>query len=255
MSLDPFLVGFLVFARVAGLLMTLPGMSAKSIPATARLALAFPLTVVLYPAVGAVPTPATVVDLVATVGTEAIIGIAMGMSVSLLFGAMGMAGDLIGTSIGLNVGAMLDPLSGAQQGAIGTLAGCLGTATFLVTGTHLRCIVALGDSLRTLPPGAAASPFAAGGVLLQAATTVAATSAQLAGPVLALVLLVNLAMLVIGRMAPNLQLFFAIGTSLTVVAGMAVLVAALPSLIGVYAHSLADAPRWMQAVLAAVAGG
>ena len=191
LSFDPLIVGFLVFARVAGLLMTLPGISTSSVPSSARLALAFPLAVVLYPAVGQVTAPTSVVGLIAATATEAIVGVAMGLAVAMLVGALGTAGELISTSIGLNVGAMLDPLTGNQHGALGTLASTLGTATFFATGTHLRCIVALGNSFQTLPVGTASSPFAVGTVLAQVAATVFSTSAQLAGPVMAMMLVVS----------------------------------------------------------------
>ena len=254
MNLDPLFVGFLVFARVAGLLMTLPGMSASTLPSTGRLALALPLSIVLYPAAGNAPAPASLLALMASTTTEAIVGVAMGLSVSLLVGALGMAGEIISSSIGLNVGAMLDPITGTQQGALGTLANTLGTAVFLVTGTHLQCILALGESFHTLPVGACHAPFAAGEILAQLAVTVFATSAQLAGPIMGMMLMVNLTLLVIGRMAPNLQLFFAIGTTVTVVVGLAVLLAALPSLLSAYAHAISNAPHWML-VIARQSGG
>lgn len=254
MSLTLLVAGFLVFARLAGLLMTLPGLSAASVPAWSRLAAALPLTVVLLPAAGAPEVPDAVGTLVASVLTEAFIGVAMGLGVSTVYGALTMAGDLIGTKMGLNVGAMLDPLTHSSQGPLASLASWLATGVFFVSDIHLRCIRTLAISLHTLPPAEVLHPLRAGAVLTEAVAAVALVSLQLAGPIVAFLFLVNLALMVLGRMAPNLQLFFGIGVTLTVTAGLGLLSVSLPALLAVYAHTLDAAPTWMARILEVVGG-
>lgn len=254
MTLPLLVAGFLVFARLAGLLMTLPGLNAASVPAWSRLAAALPLTVVLLPAAGEPEVPGAVGALIATVLTEAFIGVAMGLGVSMVYGALTMASDLIGTKMGLNVGAMLDPLTHSSQGPLASLASWFGTAVFFATDIHLRCIRVLASSLQVLPPAAVLHPLRAGAVLTDAVAAVAIVSLQLAGPIVAFLFLVNLALMVLGRMAPNLQLFFGIGVTLTVAAGLGLLSVSMPAMLAVYAHTLASAPVWMLRILE-VAGG
>lgn len=255
MNLQPLVLGFLVFARLAGLLMTLPGVSAAAVPAPARLAAALPLTIVLFPAAGDVVLPPTLGLLLAAVVVEGLLGAAMGTVAAMIYGSLTMAGEVIGLKMGLNIGAMLDPLTHAQQSPLSALIGWLATGVFCATNTHLRCIAALGDSLHTLPPGQIFHPARVGLVLVEVVNTVTTTAMQLAGPIVVFVFLVNLAMLVLGRMAPNLQLFFAVGTSLTVVAGLALLSAALPALLSIYSRDLGQIPAWMAAVVRMAGGG
>jgi flagellar biosynthetic protein FliR len=226
--------GVLVFARIGGLLMTMPGFSARAIPAVARLGLAVPLTLLLLPTAAGTAVPTTVSHLLAGVVSEAMLGIAMGTAAALAFGTLAAAADLLSGQIGMHIAAMLDPLTLAQPGAVGVLATWLGTGVFLGAGMHLRCLLALGDSLRALPPGAVAAPLAAGSVLLPQAGEAIAAGVTLAGPLTLFVFTVNLGLSILGRMAPNLQLFFAIGPSVTVVAGLGLLGVALPTLLSAW---------------------
>jgi flagellar biosynthetic protein FliR len=255
MNFEPLVVGFLIFARLGGLLMTLPGISAAAVPPPARLAAALPLTFVLFPAAEGVVAPPTLGLLLGAVVVEALLGAAMGTVAALVYGSLTMAAEVIGLKMGLNIGGMLDPLSHAQQSSLGTLIGWLGTGIFCASNLHLRCIVALGDSLHALPPGAATHPARIGLVLIEVVNAVMVTALQLAGPIVVFVFIVNLAMLVLGRMAPNLQVFFAVGTSLTVVAGLGLLTAALPVLLGIYSRGLSAIPDGIAAVVRMAGGG
>lgn len=255
MSLAVLAAGFFVFARLGGLLMTLPGLGTDAVPAWARLGAALPLTVVMVPAVPAPELPATVGGLVAGVLTEAFVGAATGVAVAMIVGALATAADIIGTKIGMNLGFMLDPLTNTSQSPLAGLAGWLAVAVFFATDTHLRCVLVLARSLSELPPGSVAHPLRAGAVLVDVVSIVTLTAVQLAGPVAVFVFLVNLALLVLGRMAPNLQIFFGIGPSLTLGAGLALLAVALPTLLAVFARLATTSPQWMQRLLDGIAGG
>ena len=79
-----------------------------------------------------------------------------------------------------------------------------------------------------LAPGSMLAPTAE--VLMLAAVTALKTGVALAGPVIAFAFLIHLAISLLGRMAPNLNLFFSIGLSLNVVAGLSILMIALPTM-------------------------
>lgn len=232
--------GVFVFSRLGGLLMTLPGFGMGAVPAVARLGAAVPLTLLLLPASDGAPVPDTLSHLAAGVGSELLLGIAMGTVVSLVFGALGTAGELLATQGGMHLATMLDPLTLAQPGAIGVLATWLGTGVFLGSGLHLHCLVALGDSFHALPPGAVSHVLGVGELLVPTAGVALTTGVTLAGPITIFVFTVNLGLSILGRMAPNLQLFFAVGPSLTVVAALALFGVALPSLLAAWAWSLPD---------------
>lgn len=254
-DLTPLLVGFLVFSRIAALLMALPTTGARSVPAMARMAAALPLAAVLYPTVEGAKLPVTIPDLLMAGIAEVGLGVAVGFIVGMVTGALSLANELIGMKIGLSMGSMLDPITNTQGNPLGTLAQVLATGLFFGLDLHLACIKAIGESLVIAPPGLINQPLAAGSILLSVASSVMSLGVQLAGPVVAFVFLVNLALMILGRMAPGLQVFFSIGMSFTAVAGIVVLGASLPTMIMVEKEALAGLWTPIQAVIRAVSGG
>ncbi|MBM4390845.1 MAG: flagellar biosynthetic protein FliR [Deltaproteobacteria bacterium] len=254
-DLEPLLLGFLVFARVGGLLMALPVTGSRSVPAIARLAAALPLAAVLYPTVEGTRAPATIPDLLVTSVLEVGVGVAMGFVVGLVIGALAMASEVIGMKIGLSLGGMLDPITGTQGNPLGALSQMLATGLFFALDMHLACVRTLGESLTTVPPGTIVAPLAGGEVLLNVASSVLVLGVRLAAPVVAFAFLVNLALMTVGRMAPGLQVFFSIGMSLTLMAGMVVFAAAVPAMLMMERDALAGLIVPIRALLQAVSGG
>ncbi len=222
--------GVLLFARLTGLLLMLPGVSTRAVPGYARVLVAVPLTLLLLPAAAREPVAPTLSVLFAQVVGEAMLGIAMGFAVTLVFGSLAMAAEVISAQSGMAIAAMLDPLTDTQPGAAGILVSWLGTAVFFGENLHLHCIEALAASLRALPLGHASGVFQAGDLLVPLAGVALTTGIQLAGPITAFVFCVNLGLSLLGRMAPGLQIFFAIGPTITVAASLALLAISLPAI-------------------------
>lgn len=254
-DLAPLLAGFLVFARIAALLMALPSTGSRAVPAMARMAAALPLAAVMYPTVEGAKLPTNIPELLVAAVTEVGMGVSVGFIVGMVTGALALASEVIGLKIGLSLGGMLDPMTGTQSNPLGLLAQTLATGLFFGLDLHLACIRAIGESLEIAPPGLITQPLAAGGVLLSVATSVMGLGIQLAGPVIAFAFLVNLALMLLGRMAPGLQLFFSIGTTFTIIAGIIVLAAALPTMLMVERDAMAGLWTPIHQLLLAVTGG
>ena len=255
MDLTPLLVGFLVFGRVAAMLMAMPITGNQGVPRTVRLGVAMPLAAVLYPTVPPVHLPNTVPQLVVTLGGEVLLGVAMGFVIALLTGAVSLASEVISAKIGLSMASMLDPMTGSHGSTLGALAQTLATGIFFSLDMHLGCVRALAASLQELPPGAIENPLGAGQVLFEVASSVFVLGVRLAGPLVFFAMMVNLALLVLGRMAPGLQLFFSIGTSFTVIAGIVLLGAALPAMLQVEATTLQGAWGPIHEIIKGMGGG
>jgi flagellar biosynthetic protein FliR len=241
--------GMLVFCRVGGLLMTMPVLGAAGIPVHARLAVAVPLSLLLLPLAAQAPLPATLSALLGGIVTEVLLGLLMGYCMQVVYAALGVAADLASTQAGLQIAGMVDPITMAQPGVLGVLATWLGTGVFLGADMHLYCLTALGTSFRDVPPGEITNVL--GGVegLVGLSGTMLATSVQLAAPLTVFVFSVNLAMSLLGRMAPGQQFFFAVGTTFQVVAGLALLAITLPAMLRAWVDSL---PGGLDAMMNAV---
>jgi flagellar biosynthetic protein FliR len=228
----------LIFARLSGLLMALPALGSGFVPGIARLGAAVPLTVLLLPVAGAPPVPETLGVLLGSVASEFVLGIAMGFAVYVAFVALTGAADLLAMQGGMYLATMLDPLTMSSPGPVGVLATWLGTGVFLGLGMHLHALAALADSFQAVPPGAIVTATSSAAVLIPAAGDAISAGVTLAGPLTIFVFTVNLGLSILTRMAPNLQLFFAIGPSVTIVASLALLGVALPALLTTWARSL-----------------
>src|SRR5215212_3694581 len=95
--LDQFLLFTLVLTRVSGLFMTLPVFGAQSIPMQFRGFAAVTIALLITPSFwgNPAPDPGNMVGLFVLLGREAVLGVALGLSVSILFSGMQLAGQLI----------------------------------------------------------------------------------------------------------------------------------------------------------------
>lgn len=254
-ELEAWLAAFLwPFLRIAALMLSEPLLGHRAIPLRARLAMSLLLAVVLAPVVA--PSPA--VGLASAEGLaiavqQILIGLAMGFSMRLLLAAVEMAGSIAGLSMGLGFAVFYDPQNSAQVPVVGQFTGLIAILVFFAINGHLMVLAALAESFRILPIGS--QPLAATGFmrLALAGGQVFALGVLLALPVLAALLIVNVALGVMSRAAPQLNLF-AVGFPLTLLAGFAVLLLALPYLaphfVSLYEEGLAATLK----ILGALAG-
>ena len=244
------LVGALyVFGRLGGLFLALPVFSALGVPKHVGVLGAMALTVVVAPAAPLPVVPATVGRLIFSMGGEILLGILMGSVVAAIFGAFALASEAMDRQMGGGVAMALDPLLKAQHGVLGGLGSWLAGLVFLSSGLHLECIEALCESFQIVAPGRVGAPWDAGQVLIDVVTATIVLGLRLAGPVLALVWLVNVFVAVLIKLAPNMNVFFSIGMIMTNVAGLLLFALGLPILLTVHNGAMQEAVAWMGRML------
>jgi flagellar biosynthetic protein FliR len=126
----------------------------------------------------------------------------------------------------LGFATLVDPQHGAQVPVLGQMFMILGTLTYLSINGHLMLLAALAESFHTLPIGAAHvnEGFLMAVVLWGA--HVFDTGLLIALPAVIALVIVNLALGVVTRAAPQLNLF-GIGFTITLMSGFFVLLAGL----------------------------
>ena len=144
-----------------------------------------------------------------------------------------LAGEVISIQMGLSLGPALAPTPDVQISGVGQLENLLAGLIYVSVGGHLVLLSGLADSLRTLPPGA---PFdavggASAGVLAFGALFT--TAVRTAAPVMVTLLLVSLALAVLSRAVPQLNVWL---QSFPVTIGVGLLM--LGGSLGVVAHVL-----------------
>ncbi len=210
----------LLLFRVAGLLLAAPVISARVVPARARLALAVLLAWAAWSGAGtpSATPPAALGGLAAAVAGESALGVLAGLSARFTLQAALAAGHTAGLTMGLGMGAVLDPASGAESSAIGELVHTTAQAGAVALGIHRDAVVWLARSALAFPPGAALSLRERAVEVVWQSAGAAALGARLAFPMMSAVLLGHVVMGVLGRTAPQLSLG-TIGFSIAVLAG------------------------------------
>ncbi len=216
------------FVRFLALLSSAPVLGHRSVPVRVKIGLAMLLTLIVapnLPAIGAVPLGTS--QGIALLLQQLAVGLALGFSVSLVFSAIEMAGDLIGLQMGLSFASFIDPESANQSPLIGSFLNLLAMLIFLTIDGHLMMVDALVNSFASVPIGVEVRGMIDWQQLVTWGTQVFMLGLQLALPVLAAVFLSNLALGVLTRAAPQLNLF-AIGFPITLLLGLLILWIALP---------------------------
>jgi flagellar biosynthetic protein FliR len=197
----------LVLARVAGFVAFLPVPVLRAAPPSARIALALSITVALLPAwpVLAGPVP-SIAQLTLWVFLEAGFGLAAGLAVAFLMDGFQMAAHIIGLQAGYGFSTTIDPSSQADAGLLQVLFTLIGGLLFFALGLDREMIRILARSLERLPAGSWSTTRAGVDPLIALGGAMFTTGLRLALPVAAILLLVDLALALVGRMQQQLQL-------------------------------------------------
>jgi len=213
--------------RISGFVLTAPAASEVAVPGRVKTVLILALAFLLAPLVEVPPNLSifSAAGVVAAV-LELLVGVSIGMVVQLTFEALVFAGQSISLTMGLGFATLVDPQRGAQVPVIGQMFMIIGTLTYLSINGHLMLIGALAQSFHTLPIGAANVDQ---GFLMKVVVWgahVFDTGLLIALPAVIALVIVNLALGVVTRAAPQLNLF-GIGFTITLMCGFIVLLVGL----------------------------
>ena len=243
----------LVAARVGGLVLIAPMFSAKTIPMPLRTAMVVLLTVFVQPVAFAQQVGAPALTPAMLVG-ETLIGFTMGLGAALIVGAGEMAGDLLATQIGLSGEAILDPLSQRQTTALGQFMSLFTLVVLLSFDLHLAMIDALVGSFDRLPVGAALDLPHGLAALVATGSTLFVLGIRFAAPVIGAVMIVNVALAVLGRITPQMNLL-SVSFPVQIAVGLAALLGALPFIANAQSSWRAGYDTMVSNSFAAFAGG
>jgi flagellar biosynthesis protein FliR len=215
------------FMRVGGFVMAAPVIGTRAVPVRVRLTLILALTGVVAPLVAPVGglDPLSARGLLTTV-QQLVIGATIGLVLRLAFVVFEFAGQLVAQQMGLGFASLVDPTSGAQVPVLAHFYIILATLLFFVFDAHLVLIGLLAESFTLLPIGPQ-------GISAAGAEAVVAWSAGLIGqglllglPVVVALLAINFALGVMGRAAPQLNLF-AVGFPVMILIGVVLILVTL----------------------------
>ena len=219
------------FIRVLALVQTAPIFGHRAVPQRAKIGLALMVTLLIAPLTTAHPVDAFSAEGLLLLLQQIIIGASLGFGLRAIFAAFEMAGDLIGLQMGLGFASFLDPQRNAPSPLLSTFLMLSAMLVFLATDGHLTLLMTLGESFQVLP----IAPEPLSGLdwirLAGLGTIVFSAGVQIALPVLAAVLALNIALGFLSRSAPQLNIF-SLGFAITLLAGLLLMWLALGVMAG-----------------------
>lgn len=252
MSLVALGTAALVFARLAGLLTWLPVFSAMGVPKHVPVLVAVSLTAILAPLVPALEAEPTLSVMVLGIAGELMLGSLLGLTVKVVFAALAIGADLAAHQMGLAMAMMLNPMLKSQETPLSVLATMLGGLVFLELGMHLQAIAVLGESFQVVGPGQVGDLSQSAWSWVGHAEQILELGVQLAGPAVVMVWLVHVFVAMLVRLAPKMNIFFALSMSITPGSGILLFAATLPMLLGVHQQWLQRSIVWMREIVSLV---
>jgi flagellar biosynthesis protein FliR len=221
------------FSRIFALVASSPILGNPSTPRQIKIGLSVMITLVIAPALGPMPAidPGSAEGLL-ILAQQVAIGLAMGFTIRIIFVAVDMAGELIGLQMGLGFATFFDPHNSGPMPVISRFIGIIATMAFLATDGHLQVISQLVQSFTTLPVGPDGIPPSGFSALAHWGREIFHTGLRLSLPVVAALLITNLALGILTRAAPQLNIF-AVGFPLTLSIGLLMLAVTIPSFLPV----------------------
>ena len=221
---------FWPFVRIAAMVGTAPLLSESAIPARVKVGLSVMLTLIVVPTLEPLPTIATASwGALWIVGQKILIGVALGLTMRVIFAAVQTAGEFVGLQMGLSFASFFDPATGSNTAVLSRILNTITLLAFIAMNGHLLMIGGLVRTFEVLPINGMELDVNGWGVLLEWSEQIVVSGLLLALPVMIVLLTINLSLGILNRTAQQLSVF-AVGFPISLTVGLIILAVVLPQI-------------------------
>jgi flagellar biosynthetic protein FliR len=193
----------LTLVRVSGMVLFAPFFSATAIPIRVKAIFSGMVAFLVAPLVAQLPGARVNLGFSSLLG-ELAVGLVYGLALALLNEMMLFAGQIAGLQFSFSLVNLLDPASNIQTPLLGELFQLMGTLVVIAAGLDRILLASMVRSFRVVPLGAyTLAPMAALGIV-RAAAGIFLAAVELAAPILAATMLVEVAVALLGKLSPQL---------------------------------------------------
>ncbi len=213
-----------VLMRVAGIMVFAPLFNSMSIPIQAKIVIALMCTMILAPAMplGQIPEDFGLTSLFACAVSQIMFGMTLGLVATFIFAGLQFAGQLISFQLGFAIVNIIDPTSEVQMPVFSFLQDYIGLILFMLLGGHHWFFLAVSDSFSYLP---VMGMTLKGGVVqevIHLSSHILVAGVQIAGPIIAVTVIADIVLGIIGRAAPQINILI-VGMPLKTLVGFSCL--------------------------------
>jgi flagellar biosynthetic protein FliR len=187
--------------------MIAPPFANSGIPRLVRFMLAVVLSLSVLSTAAVHAPPAEIGPLVTSAAEQFVIGASLGFLTRLLFSAVEAAGSLIDLFGGFAVAAAYDPLSANPTSIFGKFYGILATSLLFASNAHLVIVQGFLRTFSVMPLDGSIDTSRIGSAAVHGLTTMFVSALQIAAPLIAVLFIADIALGVLSRISPQLNVF------------------------------------------------
>jgi flagellar biosynthetic protein FliR len=237
--------------RISGMVIVAP-LGFTQAPTRVKVALVVLLTLAGHGEFGQTPVAEGPLEgLAFSAASEFVLGVAIGLVPRLIVGAVEIAGEQIAPMMGMGVAQIFDPMAHSSQNVVTSILRNLAMLLGVLVGLHRVVIGAVIGSFRAVPAGSIGSTSNLTELMLNLTGDAVSTGVKLAIPLIAVLLVTQVALAFVSRAAPAMQVF-SIGFAVTTGVGALLLMATLPDFGYDVAAEMSRAGERIEALVLAV---
>lgn len=220
---EQILAFILVFLRIGSMLIMIPVLGESTTPARVKAGLAFLVSLLVYPTVGAdlsaLQSQGDLHTLAAAMVGEVMIGITLGFAAKIVFAGIQFAGDVIGVQMGFSIANVIDPVSRVQTSLMSEFQYLIAALVYLAIDAHHTFLYAIADSYRIVAPFGYGFSAPLMEALISFSSGLFSVAVKISAPVMAVLLFTNVALGIVARTVPQINVFI-VGFPLQIAAGL-----------------------------------
>ncbi|CAM3703811.1 flagellar biosynthetic protein FliR [Mesobacillus zeae] len=245
----------LIFTRVTSFFLMMPLFSYRSIPAQHKVGLGFFLALIMFTAID---PPALEINgaYFLLVIKEVLVGLMIGFAAAMILSAIQIAGGLIDFQMGFAIANVIDPQSGTQSPLTGQYLYTIALLFLLSVNGHHMLLDGIYHSYDFVPIDQAWIPFGNENVaefLIQSFNSMFATAFQMSIPVVGSLFLVDVALGIVARTVPQLNVFV-VGMPVKTGVSFIVLIAVMGAMMMVVQRLFSDMFTTMRVLMELIGG-
>ncbi|NOZ52285.1 MAG: flagellar biosynthetic protein FliR [Gammaproteobacteria bacterium] len=234
--------------RIAALFAVAPIFSSRNVPPKIKIGFAVVLTLVIAPTIPKAPA----VDMLSggmllITLQQILIGLAMGLSMKMVFGMFVIGGQVVAYQMGLGFSQMVDPQTGLQVPVISQFYIVVLTLIFLAIDGHLIMIEVVAESFTSMPIAVNGISMDSMWRLVNWGSQMYLGGVKIALPAIAAILLINLTFGVVTRSAPQFNIF-SVGFPITMVLGFFIIMATFSTMLPQIIAQISNAFELMKSI-------
>lgn len=211
----------LTLIRVSLLIFLLPIFGGDGAPRILKAAICLAFTLAIWPHVSlpGAAMPAHPFELTLIILSEMVLGLMFSLVVRFVFAGIQSGGQILAFQMGFSMATTVDPMQGEQETILSHFLYTVAILTFLVLNGHLYVLAALMGSFELIPPGGLVLNPPVSTQVITLSADIFVLAIKVAAPVLAALFLVELALALMARAAPQMNLLI-IGFPLKIAIGL-----------------------------------